>query len=254
MRIKGRITKGAIGLALTISCASGLSAKSDVTLEDTLKWIDKHHADLRAEWHTTEGPVRWQPDDFKDFAGTKDWFWDRTIRWTAKSECPKLGKGLETDGETYSITRSVSFTGNETDVSEQEATKDASHTRQVESSSTWRLKISQISPEPKVLEYKEYLQQLNQKDERTVDVGTYYYVCIYPKPDAGVDAIVQVENDKKSDDGQGHVTVEKSHVIGAVAFAPIATVHDKAMADRLSTAVGHLIGLLRAQEKPKEPF
>jgi hypothetical protein len=241
-------------MAISMSCGSGLSAKSDVvTLDDTLKWIEKHHGDLRAEWHTIEGPTKWQPDDFKDFAGTRDWFWDRTIKWTTKSESPKLGKGLETDGETYSITRAVSFSGSETDVSDQEATKDASYTRQVGASYTWLLKISQVSSLPVVLEYREYLQRLDQKDDRTVDVGTYYYVCIFPKPDADPSAIIQIDNDQTIDDGRGNVTVAKSHRI-AVAFAPIATVHDKAMADRLAGAVGHLVGLLQAQGKPKEPF
>jgi hypothetical protein len=251
--MKGKIAIGAIGLAMSMACA-GLYAKSDVvTLDDTLKWIEKHHGDLRAEWHTIEGPVKWQPEDFKDFAGTRDWYWDRTTKWTAKSECPKFTKGLETDGETYIITRAVSFAGNETDVSEQEATKDASYTRKADASYTWRLRISQISKEAKAIDYKEYLQQTNQADDRTVDVGTYYYVCIYPKPDADPNAIIQIANDETDDDGRGNVTTVKSHG-SPVSFAGIATVHDKAMADRLATAVGHVISLLQAQGKPKEPF
>lgn len=253
MSIKGRFTLGAVGLAVSMSLSHGLSAKSDTTLDDTLKWIDKHRGDLRAEWHTTEGPAKWQPDDYKNFESTRDSFWDRTIKWTAKSDCPRFSKAMESDGETYTITRAVTFIGNETDIGEQESTKDASYTRQVGASYTWRLKLSQVSADPVVLDYKQYLKKINQPDDRTVDVGTYYYICIFPKPDADPDAIIQVDNDQTADDGRGNVTTTKGHK-GPVAFAAIATVYDKKMADRLVSAVSHLLGLVQAQGKPKEPF
>ena len=249
------IILGAICLTLAMCCGNRLWAKSDATLEETLKWIDKHRADFQAEWHTTEGPTRWQPEDFKDFAASRNIYWDRTIRWTAKAECPRFGKAIEADGETYCITSAISFVGNVTDKSEQESTKDAISTRLVSASTTWRLKMSQVLPDPVVLEYKDYLQRINQTANLTVDVGTYYYVCILPKSGADQDAIIEVMNDQKSDDGQGNVSIVKGHS-DAVSIAGVAAVHDKRMAERLANAAGHLISLLQAQnqKQPKEPF
>jgi hypothetical protein len=251
--MKGKIPMAAVGLALAMSTGGRLSAKSDVTFDDTLKWIDKHRSDLRAEWHTVEGPTKWQQEDFQKYSGMQDWYWDRTVKWTAKSECPRLEKGLATDGETYSITRAVSFVGLESDISEQPTTKDANYTEQTQADYTWRLRVSQISPDPIVLEYREYLHRVEQPDDRTVDVGTYYYVCIVPRPDADPDAVTEIENDQKIDDGRGNIKINKGHRL-AVSIAPIATVRDKKMAERLANAVGHLINLLQTQKSPKEAF
>src|ERR1019366_8601549 len=92
--MNGKILIRAISLTLAMSSGGGgLWAKSEATLEDTLKWIEKHRPDLQAEWYTTEGPTKWQPVYFKDFAGTRDWFWERTIKWTTKSDCPRFSKG-----------------------------------------------------------------------------------------------------------------------------------------------------------------
>jgi hypothetical protein len=254
-RVKRSILLGAISLTLAMSCGNRLWAKSDVTVDETLRWIDKHRSDFQAEWHTVDGPTRWQPEDFKDFADSRNIYWDRTIRWTAKAECPRFSKALESDGETYSITSAVSFVGNVTDKSEVETTKDASSTRQVRASNTWRLTLSQVLADPVVLEYKDYLKRINQAANLTVDVGTYYYVCVLPRPGADQDAIIEVMSDQKCDDGQGNVTIVKGHS-EAVSIAGIAAVHDKKMADRLANAVGHLMGLLQAQnqKQPKEPF
>jgi len=246
---------GAIGLALAMGCGTRLAAKSEVTIDETLKWIEKHRADFRAEWHTTEGPTKWQPDDFKNYSGMRDWYWERTIRWTSRSDCPRFNKGLDADGETYSVSRSVSLVGNETDVSEQEATKDATYTRQIGASYTWRLKISQILPDPVVMDYREYLQRTKQVDNQSVDVGSYYYVCILPKPGSDQDAMVEIGDDERVDDGRGNISTEKGYK-DAVSIAGIATVQDRKMAERLANAVSHLISLLQNQnqKQPKEPF
>jgi hypothetical protein len=235
------------------SGGGGLWAKSEATLEDTLKWIEKHRPDLQAEWYTTEGPTKWQPVDFKDFAGTRDWFWERTIKWTTKSDCPRFSKGLESDGESYSITRAVFRSGIGTDISQQEATKDASFTRQTWASYTWHLKVTQLSPDPIVIDYKEYLRRTEQTEDRSVDAGTYYYVCIFPKSDADQDAIIETLSDQKIEDSRSSGSIAKGYN-KAVSFAAIAAVRDKKMADRLASAVGHLIVLLQTQKQPKEPF
>ena len=243
----------AMGLVLALSGGGRLWAKGDPTFDETLKWVEKHRDDLRAEWHTTEGPTKWQPEDFKNYSGMQDWFWDRTIKWTAKSECPHFNKALESDGESYSITRAVAFTGLETDISEQPSTKDASYTKLVEARYTWRVKVSQVVPDPVIMDYKEYLQRTNQTDNRSVDVGAYYYVCIMPKSDANQDAIIEIGDDQRVDDGRGNITTTKGHK-QPVSMAGIATVYDKKMAERLANAVGHLIRLLQNQEHPKEAF
>ncbi|HXQ80586.1 MAG TPA: hypothetical protein VN775_04685 [Opitutaceae bacterium] len=253
--MKGNIILGAIGLALGMSCGGRLWAKSDATLDDTLKWIEKHRADFQAEWHTADAPTRWQPEDFKNFSESRDLYWVRTITWTGRSECPHFNKALEADGESYSITSAISFVGNVTDKGEKEATKDKSFTRQVSASYTWRMKISQISPESVVMDYRDYLKLTNQTDNPSVDLGTYYYVCILPRKDAEKDAIVEIFNDQRTDDGQGIVSMVKGHAEAAT-MAGIAAVHDRKMAERLANAVGHLIGLLQAQslKQPKEAF
>jgi hypothetical protein len=251
--MKGKTIIGAIGLALAMSSGIRLWAKSDATLDETLKWIDKHRADLQAEWQTTEGPTKWQPEDFKDFAGTRDWFWERTIKWTHRSDCPHFSKGLESDGESYSITRAVFRSGIGTDVSQQEATKDASFTRQTSASYTWHLKVAQVAPDPIVIDYKEYLRRTEQTGNLSVEAGTYYYVCILPKPDADQDAIIETLSDQRIEDSRGNGSIAKGYN-KAVSFAAIAAVRDKKMADRLASAVGHLISLLQTQKQTKEPF
>jgi hypothetical protein len=251
--MSGNARTWSTGIAVSILAALALAAKSETTVADTLKWIGKHKADFQAEWHWVEGPVQWQPDDYKDYPSTKDLFWDRTIHWTTKSDCPQFNKDLESDGISYLITRPVVMEGDVTDVGEQESTKNASYTRQTAASITWRLRIAQISAEPEVIDFKEYQKRTNQNDNRTVDVGTYYYICIHPKATADPDAIVQIDNDQTVNDGRGHVTVVTGRK-NAVAFAGVATVHEKAMADRLANAIGHLISLLQAQAKPKEEF
>ncbi len=250
--MKGTLKTGMICVALSMICGIPLRAASDPTVDDTLKWVDKHRTELTAEWHLTDGPMKWQPDDFKNFSGTQDYYWDRTIKWDVTSECPRFAKGLEKDGETYSITRALSSVGDVTDISDQEATKDRSHTTKVAASYTWRIKLSQVAPDPVVMDYKEYMRQINHADNRTVDVGTYYYVCIVPKPDADSGAMVEIDN-QVIDDGEGHVTEDKGHEVPAK-IASIAAVRDRKMADRLSTAMGHLIRLLQTQKQPKEPF
>jgi len=253
--VKSNLIIGAIGLTLGLSLASRLSAKSDATLDETLKWIERHRADFQAEWHTADGPTRWQPEDFKNFTDSRNLFWQRTIKWTGRSESPHFSKGLETDGESYSITSAISFLGNVTDKGEQAATRDKSFTRQVSATYTWRLKISQISPDSVVMDYRDYLKLTNQTDNPSVDLGTYYYVCILPKPDAEKDAIVEITNDQRTDDGQGIVSIVKGHT-EAAPIAGIAAVQDRKMAERLANAVGHLVGLLQAQilKQPKEAF
>jgi hypothetical protein len=251
--MSGHAKQGMLSLAVAILGLAGVAAKTETSLADTLKWIAKHKSDFQAEWHTVEGPFKWQPDDYKDYASTRELFWDRTIQWTTKSDCPQFNKELDGDGLTYEITRAVTLIGNVTDVGEQTSTKDASYTRQTATSITWRLKIAEISPEPEVIDYKEYQKRTNQNDNRTVDIGTYYYICIHPKSDAEPDAIVQVDNDQTIEDGRGHTTVVKGRK-NVVAFAGMATVHDKIMADRLANAIGHLITLLQSQGKPKEEF
>ena len=244
---------GAAGLAAALCGAGGVGAKSDVTLSDTLGWIEKHRTDFRAEWHTSEGPTRWQPEDYKNYTGTRNVFWDQTINWTVKSECPQFSKALESDGETYSVTRAESLVGNETDISEQETYKDAHYTKQIWASYAWRLKIAQVSADPSVMEYKEYLKRTNQVDNQVVDTGTYYYVCILPKAGADPDAIIEIGNDEKLDDGRGNVTTAKGYR-ERVPIAGIATVQDRKMAERLANAVGHLISLMQSQKQPREPF
>ena len=251
--MRGKIMLVAAGLPLALSFGNRLSAKSETSFDDTIKWIDKHRADLRAEWHTVEGPVKWQPEDFKKYSGTQDTFWDRTIRWTTKSECPHFDKGLAPDGESYQISRAVTFVGLGTDISEQPTNKDASYTIQSDATYSWKLKVSQISPDVLVLEYKDYLHRIGQDDNRTVEVGTYYYICIVPRPDADVDAIIETESDQKMDDGRGKIGTIKGHKV-PVSIAGVATVSDKKMAERLGNAVGHLINLLQNQRQPKEPF
>ncbi len=250
--MKGKLTYGAIGAALLLSLSGRLSAKPE-TFGETLKWVEKHRAELRAEWHSTEGPVKWQPDDFQTYSATKDWYWDRTIKWTSDSECPIFSKALDKDGEGYFITRVVTHVGSVTDISEQEAMQDASYTRTAVATYTWRLRVPQILPEAVVMDYKEYLQKTEQADNRTVDGGTYYYICILPSPNADVDAIVESEDDQKVIDSRGPVSVTKGYK-RPVSFAAIATVRDKKTADDLATAVSHLISLLQAQKKPKGPI
>jgi hypothetical protein len=251
--MSGNAKTWSTGIAVSILAALGLAAKSETTVADTLKWIGKHKADFQAEWHTVEGPIQWQPDDYKDYPSTKDLFWDRTIHWTTKSDCPQFNKELESDGLSYLITRPVVLEGDVTDIGEQESTKNASYTRQTATSITWRLRIAEISAEPEVIDFKEYQKRTNQNDNRTVDVGTYYYICLHPKANAEADAIVQIDNDQTVNDGRGHVTVVAGRK-NAVAFAGVATVHEKAMADRLANAIGHLITLLQSQGKTKEEF
>jgi len=251
--MKRAISLGAAALALALFCSGRLSAKSDTSLAETLRWIDKHSGDFQAEWHTVDAPTRWQPEDFKNFEGSRDVYWQRTVRWSAKSDCPRFSKALEADGETYVIARAISFVGDVTDKAEQETSKDASYTRKVSASYAWRLKMSQVSPDPVVMDYKEYLKRTNETDDQSVDTGTYYYVCILPKEGAGKDAIILVVNDQRTDDGQGHVTMNPGHR-EPVSIAGIAAVPDRKMADRLATAVGHLMSLLHAQNQPKEPF
>lgn len=252
-RTKGKAILGAVCLILSFSAASRLCAKSEATFDETVKWIEKHRADLRAEWRSVEGPIKWQPEDFQNYSGMKDWYWDRTIKWTSDSECPIFGKGLDGDGEHYTISRAVSHIGSGTDVSDQEGTKDASYTWTKGVTYTWRLKVSEISTDAVVMDYKEYLQRTGQSDNRTVEVGTYYYVCIMPAPDAEADAIVEMESDQRLVDSRGPVSVVKGYKT-PVSFAGVATVHDRKMADRLATAVGHLISLMQVQKRPKEPF
>ena len=230
-----------------------LPAKSEVTIDDTLGWIQKHRTDFLAEWHMTEGPTKYQPDDFKNFSGTRNWFWDRTIRWTYKSDCPSFPKKLGMDGETYAISRAVSLVGNVTDMSEQEVTKDASSTKQIWVNYEWRLKISQVSPNPIVIDYKEYLKRTNQVDNQSVDTGSYYFVCILPKTGADQDAIIEILKDEKVDDGRGNISTSKGYK-DTVSIAGIATVQDRKMAERLANAVGHVISMLQNQKQPKEPF
>ena len=63
-----RIIKiGMICLTVSVFPGTALRAASDLTIGDILKWIDKHRTELTAEWHLTDGPTKWQPDDFKDF-------------------------------------------------------------------------------------------------------------------------------------------------------------------------------------------
>lgn len=247
--VRGRL----LFLAVSFVGVLAIAAKTETSLADTLKWITKHRTDLGAEWHTVEGPYKWQPDDYKDFPSSRDLFWDRTIQWTTRSECPQFNRVLDPDGITYEITRPVTLFGAVSDVGEQTSTKDATSTRLTTTSITWRLKISEITPAPEVIDFKEYQKRTNQNDNRTVDVGTYYYILIHPKPDAESDAIVQVDNEQIVDDGIGHKTAVPARR-NAVAFAGVATVHDKAMADRLANAIEHLITLLQSSGKPKEEF
>src|SRR5579863_416297 len=251
--MRGSARHGWVYLWVAGAALLAAAAKTETSLADTLKWIGKHKDDLQAEWHTVEGPFKWQPDDYKDYATTRELFWDRTIQWTTRSECPQFSRQLDGDGITYEITRPVALVGNVSDVGEDTSTKDATFVRQTTTSITWRLKINEVSAEPEVIDFREYQKRTNQNDNRSVDVGTYYYVCIYPKKDAESDAIVQVDNEQTVDDGIGHKTVIPSRK-NAVAFAGVATVHDKAMADRLANAIGHLITLLQTQGKPKEEF
>lgn len=251
--MRGSAKQHLLCLAVPFAGILAIAAKTETSLADTLKWITKHHGDLGAEWHTVEGPYKWQPDDYKDFPSSRDLFWDRTIQWTTKSECPQFNRELNPDGITYEITRPVTLVGNVNDVGEQTSTKDGTSIRQTTTSITWRIKISEILPDPEVIDFKEYQKRTNQNDNRTVDVGTYYYVCLHPKADAESDAIVQVDNEQTIDDGIGHKTVVPGRK-NAVAFAGVATVHDKAMADRLANALGHLITLLQTRGKPKEEF
>ena len=253
-----RAILAAAALAGALCGAGPLGAKPDVTLGATLGWLEKHRADFRAEWHTSEGPTRWQPEDFKNFSGTRNVFWDVTVKWTVRSDGPQFGKALNQDGETYSIARSETLTGEETDLSERDEYKDAHYTRQIWASYAWRFKVSQVRPEPIVIEYKEYLKRTNQVDNQSVDAGTYYYVCILSKEGADPDAIIEIGNDEKLDDGRGNVTTTKGYR-DKVAIAGIATVQDKRMAERLARTVGHLISLLQsAKASPKkdeeEPF
>ena len=248
-----RIIKiGMICLTVSVFPGTALRAASDLTIGDILKWIDKHRTELTAEWHLTDGPTKWQPDAFKDFSGTQDYYWDRTIKWDVTSECPRFARGLEKDGVTYSITRALSSVGEVSDISDQEATKDRSHTARVASSYTWRIKLSQVAPDPVVMDYKEYMQRINHADKRTVDAGTYYYVCILPKPDADPNAMIETDA-QTTDDGEGHVTADNDLVTPSK-IASIAAVRDRQMADRLATAMGHLIKLLQKAKQPKEAF
>lgn len=251
--MRKRTKLGAFVLAAALCCGSRLSAKSEVTVSDTLSWIEKHRADFRAEWHTSEGPVKWQPEDFKNFDGSRNMFWDRTIKWTYKSDCPRFPKALETDGVTYAISRAVALVGDVTDISEQETTRDATYTKQVWADYEWRLKISQVSPNPIIIDYKEYLKRTNQVDNQTVDAGGYYFVCILPKTGADPDAIVEILHDEKVDDGRGSVSTAKGYR-DSVSIAGIATVHDRKMAERLANALGHLIGMMQSQKVSNEPF